>query len=90
MCKEASDLANVRLLLFSCLVSTKVTWKVQLWLLTVCTRNGLPVTLEMQNRDVENRWTNTESCGPYYNTVGLVLGGIMQVEKRLLATCLTF
>ena len=87
--KREASLANVRLLLFSCLASTRVTWKIQLLLLTMCTRNGLPITLEVQNRDAENRQTNTENCGPYYSMVGLVPGGIMQVEKRILATCLT-
>lgn len=88
--KREVSLANLRLLLFSCLLSTKVTWKIQLLLLTMCTRNALPVTLEVQNGDVEIRGTNTESCGPYYSTVGLVPGGTVWVEKRILAICLTF
>lgn len=82
--------ANVNLLLFSCLVSTKVTWKIQFLLLTMCTHNGPLVTLEVQNRDVEVGWTNPKNCGLYYSTVGLVPGETMRVEKRILASCLTF
>lgn len=71
--------ANVRLLLLSFLVSTTVTWKTQLLLLAMCTLNGSLVTWEVQNRAVENRWTNTEDCGPYYSVVGLAPGAVTWV-----------
>lgn len=87
--KRKVSAANVRLSLISCLVSTIVTGKIQLSLLATCTRNGLLVTWEVQNRGAEHRRTNTENCGPYYSMVGLAPRGIMWVGKRILATCLT-
>lgn len=82
--KGEESLAKVQLLLFSCLVSTKVTRKIQLLLLTPCTRDGVPITLELQNRDRENRWTKPANCGPHHSTVGLAPGGTAQVETTRL------
>lgn len=53
MCEEGSESRKCKAFVVFLLVSTKVPCKIQLLLLTTCTCNGLPKTLEVQNRDVK-------------------------------------